>query len=120
MKKLLFLLIFITALQFTFGQVDTKYYPKGDAFNQVEYIKSNPEAKITKQFAPFDIQKLIDEDNLTEGLDVLFRFGKGFDTKITLDDGVWMNVDNGQLWSMGFQSEGAFSINFIFDGFFLS
>ncbi len=46
MKKLFLLLIFILTIQFAFGQVDTKYFPKGDAFEQVEYIKSNQRALI--------------------------------------------------------------------------
>lgn len=53
-------------------------------------------------------------------MDRPFRFGKGFDAGISLMDGEWSNVDEGRLWSMEFQSNGAYSINFVFDQFFLS
>lgn len=120
MKKLFLLLVFISAIQLAFGQVDTKYFPGGDAFDQVSYINSNQKALINRQLPPFDATKLLDEDKLKENQDAPFRFGKGFDTEISLEDGIWLDIGEGRLWSMGFQSEGAFSINFIFDNFSLS
>jgi lysyl endopeptidase len=72
-----------------------------------------------KTFPAFDVQKLIDEDKSNKDLDIPFRFGKGFDTDITLNDGEWSNVEGGRLWSMEFQSKGAYSINFVFNQFYL-
>ena len=99
--------------------METKYYPKGNAFEQEKHISEHPKANNIKKFPSFDVQKLIEEDKQNKGLDIPFRFGKGFDTKITLADGEWIDVEGGRLWSMGFRSEGAYSINFVFDGFYL-
>ncbi|MHB9057164.1 MAG: trypsin-like serine peptidase, partial [Paludibacteraceae bacterium] len=113
-------LILLSVLQVAHAQVETKFFPEGDAFDQVKPIKDHPKANKTTKLPSFDVQKLIDEDKLNENMDRPFRFGKGFDTGITLADGEWSNVDEGRLWSMGFQSNGAYSINFVFDHFFLS
>ena len=66
----------------------------------------------------FNKQALLEEDAANEGLDIPFRFGKGFDTDITLSDGNWTNVKNGRLWSIEFESTEAYSINFVFNDFY--
>lgn len=119
MKRTIIFLIFLSVLQVVYAQVEAKFFPKGDAFDQVKLIKDHPKTKKTTKLPSFDIQKLIDEDKLNESMDIPFRFGKGFDTEKTLADGEWSNVDEGRLWSMEFQSSGAYSINFVFDQFFL-
>lgn len=55
-----------------------------------------------------------------EGLDVPYRFGKGFDVDINLADGEWTKAQGGRIWSMRFQSLGAYSINFVFEKLKLS
>jgi hypothetical protein len=40
---------------------------------------------------------MIEEDKRNEGLDIPFRFGKGFDTQIALTDGTWTKVEGGRL-----------------------
>jgi V8-like Glu-specific endopeptidase len=120
MKRILFLFLTMSTFQISYGQVETRYYPEGDAFEQIKIISEYTKANKTIVFPPFDVQKLIEEDELIKELDVPFRFGKGFDTEISLADGEWTKVENGRLWSMGFISEGAYSINFVFDGFYLS
>jgi|GEM_PF-331178 len=119
MKRLLLLLISIFVIQITYSQVETRHFPDGNAFGQQKHIKEHPKANKTKTFPSFDAQKLLDEDELNKGLDIPFRFGKGFDTKVTLADGEWKNVEGGRLWSMEFRSEGAYSLNFVFDDFYL-
>ncbi|WP_296849216.1 serine protease [uncultured Methanobrevibacter sp.] len=68
----------------------------------------------------FDLEKLKKEDNELEGLDYPYRFGKGFDVSFTLDDGIWIDCNNGRLWSMSFVSDGALSLNFVFEDFCLT
>lgn len=119
MKRTLLLLIFTAAIQIAYGQVETKFFPNKDAFEKVKIIRNHTKAMAVKTFPSFDVQKLIEEDKLKEELDVPFRFGKGFDTNITLADGEWTEVENGRLWSMEFKSKDAFSINFVFNQFYL-
>jgi lysyl endopeptidase len=119
MKRIIFFIPFLLIVQIAKSQVETNIFPKKNAFEQVKHIKDHPNVSKTKKFPSFDSQKMIEEDKLTENLDIPFRFGKGFDVHITLDDGDWVDVEDGQLWSMEFKSEGAFSINFVFDQFYL-
>lgn len=103
----------------SYGQVKTTFYTNGKALEQVKHIHNQMGTNKIRQFASFDIQKLLNEDSQKKDHDVPFRFGKAFETNITLTDGEWTDVENGRLWSMEFQSKGAYSINFVFDGFFL-
>jgi hypothetical protein len=119
MKNKLFLLFFSFVTLSIYAQVETKLFPQRNAFDQVKVIKDHSRVNKLKQMPSFDVQKLIAEDKSNERLDVPFRFGKGFDTNITLTDGEWIDVENGRLWSMDFQSKDAYSINFVFDGFYL-
>jgi lysyl endopeptidase len=84
-KRAFLFIILLYVLQFIYGQVETRFFHKGDALNQVIIIKNYPEATMVKKFPSFNIQELIDEDNHLKGLDIPFRFGKGFDTDITLN-----------------------------------
>jgi len=102
-----------------YGQVKTTFYATGKALEQVKHIHNQIGTNKIRQFASFDVHKLLNEDSQNKNLDVPFRFGKAFDTNITLSDGEWSEVENGRLWSMEFQSKGAYSINFVFDGLFL-
>lgn len=119
MKRTILTLILLSVISLIYGQVETKFYPDKNALEQVKPIRNHPKANKIKTFPSFDAQKLINEDKLNEGLDIPFRFGKGFDTNITLNDGEWVDVEGGRLWTMEFQSKGAYSINFVFDQFYL-
>ena len=44
-----------------------------------------------------------------------YRFGKSFDVSYSLSDGQWHEVEGGRLWTLSFESEGAISLNFIFE-----
>lgn len=62
MKRLLLLFLFTFALYTVYGQVETKYYPKGNAFEQEKHIKEHPKANKIKEFSSFDVEKLKEED----------------------------------------------------------
>ena len=67
-----------------------------------------------------DVQSLLEEDKLADK-DLPFRFGYGMDTNINLNDsGSWEMLANGdQVWRVRIKSPGAYSINIIYDDFFL-
>ena len=67
----------------------------------------------------FDLEKMQKEDAEMEGEEVPYRFGKGFDVSFSFDDGQWEDVESGRLWTISFKSEGAISLNFIIDDFYL-
>lgn len=121
MKKLIFILACIIFCNICIvGQVETRYYPDGGALENIKQLQKRTKSSTLKSMPSFDKQKLIDEDKKMEGSDVPFQFGKGFDINMKLDEGQWMNTANGRIWSATFYSPGAYSINFVFDDFYLA
>ena len=120
-KKASLILIIISLGYTLYGQVETKYYKNADAIKHIKHFIENPKSTNKIELPTFDVQKLIDEDNIniSNKLEVPYRFGKGFDVSITLANGDWIDVDEGRLWSMEFSSSKAYSINFIFDNLYL-
>lgn len=74
MKKTILFLILNTILQIVYCQIETKFYPNRDALSQVDNIKYNDKANRKEILPIFDVQKLIEEDKLNEGLDIPYRF----------------------------------------------
>lgn len=75
-----------------------------------------------KKMTAFDAAALLLEDSIIQADhhgDVPFRFGKDFPVNYSLSDGVWEYSGEDRIWSMSFQSDGAYSLNFIFDNFYL-
>jgi len=72
MKKTIIILILLSVLQVAYGQVETKFFPKGDASDQVKPIKDYPKANKTMKLSSFDVQKLIDEDKLNQNNKYMF------------------------------------------------
>ena len=67
-----------------------------------------------------DVQSLLEEDKLADK-DVPFRFGHGIEVSFNLiSSGTWENLSNGdRVWRLAVQSSGAYSINIIYDDFFM-
>ena len=67
-----------------------------------------------------DVQSLLDEDKLS-GKDVPFRFGHGREVSFDLQSsGTWEYLLNGdRVWRLAVQLSGAYSINIIYDDFFM-
>jgi len=119
MKKSIIILIGVFNILFAYGQVESRWLPNRDALSRISKVKDiNGSSKI-QRMRPFNKQVLLDEDAANKGFDIPFRFGKGFDTDILLSDGDWAEVENGRLWSMEFESDSAYSINFVFNDFYL-
>ena len=119
MKKIILLLLIGVAIINSNAQVNTKTFEKSKAFDiHPEFNISQTISSVIKM-PKFDIASMLAEDEAVGGMDVPFRFGKDFDVNYTLKDGNWENTKNGRIWSIQFQSEGAFSINFIFNELFL-
>lgn len=120
MNKSFFVLI-VTLLTIvignTYAQVQTRYYRNGNTTrNKWGASLRNKEIK---HMPAFDMAQLIKEDAENDTKPGPFRFGKAFDVTFTLDDGTWEEVDGGRLWSMTVTSEGALSLNFVFNSFYL-
>jgi hypothetical protein len=119
MKKTIIILIGLLNILFTYGQIESRLYPNRDALSKISKVKDRKISSKIRKMPSFNKQVLLDEDAANKGVDIPFRFGKGFDVNITLSDGSWTEVENGRLWSMDFESEEAYSINFVFNDFYL-
>lgn len=98
------------------AQVETHYYKKGETPNLRKSIsKSVP----TKQMPAFDVEKVKKEHAEIDEKTGLCHFGKGIEVSYTLADGIWEETDGGRLWTMAFESNGALSLNFVFEDFYL-
>lgn len=118
MRKILFIILSLSVLINSNAQVNSKIFKSNEAFR--ENTKLKPFLKCSlKKMPQFDVNELYEEDKRTKGMDIPFRFGKGFDVNYTLQDGTWEISDTGRIWSLEISSLGAFSLNFIFDELFL-
>lgn len=116
-----YIVIFFFILSFSqsYAQVETQYYQEGDTISFFQNVLFQRQNGITIKMPAFDLEKIRKEDAEMEGHDVPYRFGKGFDVFYTLSDGLWQDVDSGRVWTMSFESEGAISLNYIFENMYL-
>ena len=120
MRKILLLFSLSIFTLLAVGQVETRYFPQGNALDQIKILEKRTKSIAKKQMPTFDIQQMHKEDQIVDEMgDTPYRFGKGFDVNYTLKDGTWRSIDGGRLWSMNFESKGAISINFVFNNFYL-
>ncbi|MET2984848.1 T9SS type A sorting domain-containing protein [Aureibaculum conchae] len=120
MKKVTLLITAFLSFLISNGQIETRYFPNGNSHEQFGINKSEFKANNVKSFSPFNIERMVEEDNKRKDVAAPFRFGKAFDTNISLDDGEWIDFGGGKLWSMEFYSKKAYSLNFVFNDFYLS
>lgn len=99
----------------SYSQVETRYMNKGEAAKLIN--KPICSTGVIKEMPPFNLAQLEKEDAERDSTESMFRFGKLFDVFYTLADGQWEDVDGGRMWSMTFKSEGALSLNFVFNDF---
>ncbi len=74
-----------------------------------------------KQMPSVDVQALLAEDAIDESQGIPFRFGAPFDVHYDiLNSGTWTDLPDGSgLWRLEIKSDGAYSINLIYDHFFI-
>ena len=68
-----------------------------------------------------DVERLLQEDAQVKKGDAPFRFGQEIVVDYTLkNSGVWTTLENGdRIWRIRFQSQGAKTLNFVFNDFYL-
>ena len=123
MKRIYLITILLSIAYFVNGQVQINYQPTTDLLVKINKVNMATRSVANIMMLPtFDIQQMLEEDSLDQigTVEVPFRFGKGFDTDLTLNEsGLWQNTDDGRVWSMHFHSSKAKSLNFIFNNFYL-
>jgi hypothetical protein len=119
MKKSVLLIAIVMLSLSMQGQITTTFYKKGTAPAIHPEIKLKQANMPIKSMPSFDVKELLKEDSLHKGLDVPFRFGKGFNVDYSLKDGKWTKTNDGRIWNLQIHSKGAYSINLIFDELYL-
>ncbi len=116
--------LFCVGFTNAFAQVETRFFPEGDALSGTRFENLLQRRSVTdvKKMAAFDASALLLEDSIIQADhngDVPFRFGKDFSVNYSLNNGVWDYMGEDRVWSLSFRSDGAYSLNFIFDDFYL-
>ncbi len=117
------IVIIIIGLSFNYAanaQVLTQRLQKGDLEKMGIKTVKRKRSDVIVDMPSVDTEKLIREDKEMEGEDVPYRFGYGFETSFSLDQGKWEDAEGGRLWYLTIRSRGARSLNFIFDDFYLT
>lgn len=123
MKRIYLITILMSIAVLMYGQVQVNYQPTAEQLAKINAVNTVARSSVNKMMLPtFDVQQILEEDRLNqiEDVNIPFRFGKGFDTDLSLNkSGSWQNTDDGRVWTMRFHSTGAKSLNFIFNDFYL-
>ncbi len=116
MKKSRYFTIILIVLFSTqlFAQLHIKSTPPSFKYN---LSKNIPAVKMPA----INVEKLLNEDKAEQGKDVPFRFGKEIKVDYDLNNsGKWEVLPNGdRVWRLKIISEGAITINLIYDWFWL-
>ena len=121
MKKFSILLsVFLLLATVAAAQIPSYLYSeKSKVFDSYPMFQNLGAIAPEKIMPRFDVMPLLEEDEALLGMDLPYRFGKAFDVKYTLSDGIWTKVDSGSVWLMKITSSGASSLNFIFNELYL-
>jgi len=90
MKNVIISCVFCWYTYIATAQIVTTYFEERDAFKSMPALRQTKQQNLPEKRMPqVDVEKLLNEDQLTEGIDVPFRFGQGFEVNYTLKDGTW-------------------------------
>ena len=90
------------------------------SFDKAAMLKSSVD--VNRAIMPaLDIDRLLEEDEADRGAEVPFRFGYPFEVDYNLDNsGDWETLSDGsRLWRLRINAPGAYSINLIYDRWWL-
>ena len=110
-SKIIFTLLIFSFIQ---SQISIGGTPKS--------ILSNLDDNMQNIILPnIDIESLRLEDEIEEmNKNIPFRFGTPFEVDYNLDNsGQWIDTEEGRVWRLSITSEGAYSMNLIYDRFIL-
>jgi len=118
MKNIIFSLLLAFAVFNLSAQVITQ---KTSIKKIDESIKLSSKSSIDALTMPgFNLQKVLEEDEINKGKDLPYRFGYAFYVDYNMQNSsTWTKVDSGKVWSLKIVSRGAYSINLAFDKFYL-
>ncbi|WP_299123102.1 T9SS type A sorting domain-containing protein [uncultured Winogradskyella sp.] len=110
--NLLYVMALFVTLSFA-QEIPDEVKPPSWALNNLTDVKPH-------KLASFDLKKLQDEDKINDkNKSIPWRFGHDIYVDHDFNEvGKWTTLENGdRIWRMAYTSEGAYSINFLFDVF---
>ena len=116
MRAALIMILFLSC-SIAFGQISTMEEPMSFRMDIPILARANVPVKY---LPPLDMQRIMQEDIENEGLGPL-RFGYKFRVNYNLENsGEWFTLpDGGRIWRLSLSSQGALSINLLYDKFWL-
>lgn|GEM_PF-2531298 len=117
MKTIISTLELIFGFVFFLNDVFAQISSGGEPYSFSHSVTKSVDIKRMQQI---DVNSLLEEDKITPK-DLPYRFGYGFDVTYNLENsGSWLQLEDGnRLWRLHIISEGAYSINLIYDKFWL-
>jgi len=112
--KLLFAILFVSLFSFA-QKIPDNIKPPSWSLESLNAIRPH-------KLASFDIKKLMDEDKINDkDKSIPWRFGHEiYVDHSTNEVGEWTKLPNGdRIWRMTYKSEGAYTLNFMFDMFWI-
>jgi lysyl endopeptidase len=120
LKVFILYILLLTLSRTIHGQITTRSISAKES-PQYSIHKPTNSSISHKVLPPFDLNAVLKEDSLEMNSRLPFRFGKAMDVDIDIFDlGTRVNRSDTTLIYYQISSEGAFSINLIFDKFFLN
>ncbi len=114
MKQLLLMLFAIAVTFLSNAQVSQGGEPLSWKTNKLDLSDIR-----FQKMASFNENIMRSEDDINNATkDMPYRFGKNFEVNLGLEDGNWEDLPNGdRVWTIGIESTGAYSLNFLFTSF---
>lgn len=100
------------------AQIETKRVSPELLQSHLKFKSGKKPPQVTMR--PVDVQALLREDERDHARGLPPRFGKAWDVQLDLENsGAWEDFSLGRLWRLKIKCPAAFSVNLIFDEFFL-
>lgn len=119
MRKIISIIFVLSIANISIAQVTTKFSKSKKDFQLKHKIIPSLDEIPIKEMVYFNSNKLLNETKFINEEISPFKFGQGFQVDIDLKDGKWYDLDTARLWSMKIMSKDAYSLNFIFQNFYL-
>lgn len=106
-----------------FSQIETRYFANDEELKKCDLIQRFNIME-TKEVKVFDVPMVDNKKLMLEGegnkkQSKPYRFGYNVDVSCTLDNGSWITVEGGRLWTLEINSVDAQSLNLKFDELYL-
>jgi len=113
------ILMFVLAVSCLFAA--TSYAQLSEGGTPQSFLQHSKSLIDARVMAPLDVEAMLVEDDIEEQEGLPFRFGAPYDVNYSLQNsGEWEKLSDGSaIWRLRIVSEGAYSINLIYDNFYL-